>query len=1018
MKINAKKTICFAAMALIFAIVLACNVVCAVYFDVISGWFHGSGISYDNEKTQEALALSDALCRDIVEEGVVLLKNENNALPLAAEEAAKVNIFGWSGSKGGWIFGSDGSVNSNSGSSKQKVKTLVDVFDEEGIAYNTELTDMYANFRAKRADGRALSGRMQFYMLIEPALSAYGAAGEGGGTLLENAKAYSDTALVVLGRMGGEGTDLPFKQYKNTTGKYSINSDDMPTDETRTYLDTSTEEDALIDMVAANFGKVVVIVNSCNAMNLGFLDDKRIDAAISVGGTGQSGAYAIPKILKGDVNPSGRLTNTQPYDFATDPSFANAGGKSAKNGYVTYAEDIYVGYKWYETADAEGYWEDAGGYDKVVQYPFGYGKSYTDFAWQVESVEPAAGANITAETEITVKVRVTNTGTRAGKDVVQLYYTPPYRAGGIEKAAVNLVGFAKTTELKPATATEAAQSQVLEFKIKPYDMASYDCYDKNTNRNVGYELERGEYGISLRTDAHTVADCEGAAWTYKVGNTIRITSDPVTENRVTNRFTTYSMIVKQEDGTFAGREFKAYGGCAIDGSDADGADVAYLSRRDFKSTFPSATLGDRTGAAVSQSATYEYDGYDVEMPTQGVRDGDPLLMYTTQSGGKPSAAQLQSGEGLKFNSDLMMTLGKDYDAPEWTRLLDQLTVDELDNLIELGGYRTYYAESIGKKNLLENDGPAGLNRHIMEGDTNQDIKLDRSGWTVFPMPNVISSTWNYAMSYAFGLSVGNEGIATGVTGWYAPGANMQRSPFGGRNSEYYSEDAYLSGVMSAESARGAIANGMNVYVKHFAVNETETNRSGLKTWLTEQALREIYLRPFEISVKRGGANGMMSSFNKLGNMWTGANHALMTEVLRDEWGFRGAVVTDYYEGMMHLGRGLRAGNDLWLTGDFKKTGHAFDKNDPVTVYCARQAAKNILFAHCNSYYVSQTHDSSEDIITSDLNSVVVIEKPFPAWIFIIVGLDAVTLAGIGVWTFFMLRRPGRRTKTAGDGSGE
>ena len=1010
-----RNAICFAAMGLIFAVVLAANVLCAVFDEVITGYLYGSGITYDSEQQQHALAFSDNLCKEMTEEGVVLLKNDEidggeKALPLAGVD--KVNIFGWAGSKPGWIFGSDGSVNSNSGNSKRKVKSLTDVLVESGIEYNTELTDMYEAFRDKRADGRALSGRMQFYMLIEPAVSAYSAAGENGKSILENAKEYSDTALVVLGRMGGEGTDLPFIQYKNTTGKYGINSNDMPTDTSRHYLQTSTEEDELLEMVmTAGFKRVIVIVNTCNAMELGFLDDARINGAMYVNGTGQSGAYAVAKVLKGDVNPSGRLTGTQPYNMKDDPSYVNAGGQTAGAGYIVYAEDIYVGYKWYETADAEGYWDERTrgektGYDAVVQYPFGYGLSYTDFKWEITDISPAPDSMITANTEISVKVRVTNIGATAGKDVVQLYYTPPYYTGGIEKAAVNLVSFAKTATLKPANMTEdgIAESQELTLVFKPYDMASYDCYDKNTNRFVGYELERGEYGISVRTDAHTVADCENASFRYGVEKTIRFASDPVTGERVTNRFTTYSMIAKQEDGSFAEQEIKAYGGCAIDGSDADQADVVYLTRRDFANTFPKTSAAVRTGAAVSQSAPYRYNGYDSEeMPNQGNPEGEKLYLYVTENGGKPSATQLKTGEGIKINSELMLALGKDYDAPQWKQLLDQMSTDDLSKLIELGGYRTHLIESIGKKYLLENDGPAGLNRHIMENDKNENISLDRSGWTTFPMPSLIAASFNPSLAYAFGLSVGNEGIATGVTGWYAPGANMQRSPFGGRNSEYYSEDALLSGIMAAETARGAIANGMNVYIKHFAVNETETHRTGLQTWLTEQALRELYLRPFEISVKRGGANGMMSSFNKLGNMWTGANHALMTEVLRDEWGFRGAVVTDYYDGgIMHLERGLLGGNDLWLTGTGNKAG-GFKANDSAFVYAARQAAHNILYAHCNSYYVSQTHDKSQDVISADVNKIQVVEPPFPAWVFAPIALDIVAVAGIIVWTMYLLK---------------
>ena len=1015
MKKTVVRAICFTVMGLIFAAVLAGNIVAAHFSDLITEVFHGAGISYEGENVEQALEFSDQLCQDMTEEGIILLENKETdgkaALPLTEDEAKKVNVFGWGASDGGWIFGSDGSANSNSGTSRAKVKMLTDALENAEIQYNTELMDMYTAFRDKRAGVRALTENMKFYMLIEPGREAYDEIGENDKTILENAKDFSDVAIVVLGRMGGEGTDLPFMQYLNTTGKYSVN-DNMPTDTSRTYLDISTYEEDLLEMVTENFGKVIVLINTCNTMNLNFIDRyDNIDAVLQVNGMGQSGTYAIPKVLTGEVTPSAKLTATQPYDLSTDPTFMNAGGRTATKGYVTYAEDIYVGYKWYETADAEGYWDDVDneygkGYEGVVQYPFGYGLSYTTFDWQIESAEPAAGSQIAKETEkISVRVRVTNTGDRPGRDVVQLYYTPPYTVGGIEKSAVNLVAFAKTSELEPG------KSEVVTLEFTPYDMASYDCYDKNTNRNVGWELDRGTYNVSVRSDAHTVkADPDGAplSLNYNVDKTIRFTTDPVTGERVTNRFTNYSIVTKQDDGTFAETEYYAYGNCAIDGSDGDGADVVYLSRADFAGTFPRTSLGNRTGSAVSSFTNMAYDGYgDVAMPaTETVNDEyGRLLLYTTESGGAPSEDQLRTGKGLKINHDLMMTLGADYDAPEWKALVEQMSAGELYDLVGLGGYRTYSVESIGKKYMLENDGPSGLNRHMNAADGEQNP--DRAGWTMFPSPTLLANTWNWSLAYAYGLSVGNEGMATGVSGWYAPGANMQRSPFSGRNCEYYSEDSYLSGVMAAETARGAINNGMNVYVKHFVVNDQESHRKELTTWLTEQTLREIYCRPFELAVKRGHANGMMSSFNRLGSQWTGSNHALMTDILRTEWGFRGAVVTDYYDGgFMNLDRGLRGGNDLWLTGGGSAPG-GWNGNDATMVSCAQTAAKNILFARCNSYYLANTHDKSEDVIIADVQTVVEVEAPFPAWIFIIVGIDVVVVAGIAVWTFFLLKKPKR-----------
>ena len=1026
---NLKRKIAFVSIGLIFSIVLAGNIVAGYFGEMITTYFYGSGIEFDNNKTfTEATAESKELNEKISEEGIVLLRNENNALPLTEAELKKVNVFGWSSSPGGWVCGSDGSAASNSGNSRLKVKGLLSVFDdpEVNIEYNKELTEMYTNFcdsRAKQGSGllRALSGNPNYFMLIEPPRSAYDAMGQNGKTILENAKDFSDTAIVVISRLGGEGCDLPFKQIKNDTGKkVQASSTDLVIDDSRTYLDVSTEEEAMLQMVRESFKKVIVIVNSCNEMNLSYLEDYNIDACLTMNGLGENGAYAIPKLLSGKVNPSGKTTSIHSYDLTTNPSFINSGAQTASSGYTVYAEDIYIGYKWYETADAEGYWNNVDnkygkGYEGVVQYPFGYGLSYSQFEWSVVSVEGKTKDGkiinigddfVNEETEFTVKVRVTNKSDVPGRDVVELYYTPPYYKNQIEKSAVNLLAFAKTEVL------EKNQSQVVELTFTGYDMASYDCYDKNTNRNVGYELDRGDYKLSLRTDSHTTADFKDAEFSFKLNKTVRISSDPSTNYRVTNRFTNYDIIAKQEDGTFQTQNIKAYANNAIDGSDADGSNVTYLTRNNFAGTFPKTKERNRTGKAVNEANTYVYDKYDknaIPEINQGQNKTQHLL-YVTESGGKASKSQLTSGVGIKPNKDLILELGSDYNNPKWEELLNQMTVDELSTLVNRGGYCTLAIESIGKKHMLENDGPSGLNRHNMEIDNTTSQTINRSGWTMFAMPNVIGTSWNSYLAYSYGKSIGTEGVSVGVTGWYAPGANMQRSPFDGRNSEYYSEDSYLSGVMAAETSKGAMSMGMNVYVKHFAVNETETHRTGLKTWLTEQALREIYLRPFEISVKRGKANGMMSSFNKLGSTWTGGNYALMTEILRNEWGFKGAVVTDYYDGgLMKMDQGLKAGNDLWLTGGQNNAEGFGSTTDKERVYFARQACKNILYASCNAYYMHENRDKSLDTIKVDLDQIVERTMPQPWWVLWgLLPIDLLTIGGLSTWIYFLLRK--KKTK--------
>lgn len=1024
-----KRTICLSVIALLSVALIIGNILCTNYFDIITEYFHGSGMSdfFESKEMQNALAVSDELVREIEAEGVVLLRNEERngkkTLPLENDELKKVNLFGWASSDAGWINGSDGSVNGNSGTNKGKAQKLTKAFLDAGIEYNTELMNMYTEFRAKRSDKRGLylqASPQTFFMLIEPTENYYNAAGVNGKTILQNAKDFSSTAIVVISRLGGEGCDLPPWQSKTMDGKAVDEAGPFTYDYERTYLDISTEEEKMLQLAKSVSEKVIVIINNCNNMNLSFLEDYDVDAAISVGGTGQSGVHVIPKILSGEINPSGKTAATQPYDLKYDAAFWNSGRMGGENGYQVYQEGIYVGYKWYETADAEGFWDDyqralpdgsvIRGYNAVVQYPFGYGLSYTDFKWEIVDVSPAAGSLITAETDkITVKVRVTNVGNVPGKDIVQLYYTPPYTKGGIEKSAKNLVAFAKSAELKPASLTEEGipESQVLELSFTPYEMASYDCYDKNHNRFVGYEIESGEHRFGISTNAHDYADCVGAEWSYNVRGTIKLKTDPVSGNVVTNRFTNYETVAKNENGVFVTIDHKAYANCALDGSDADQTDVTYLTRANFKGTFPQKTAERRSGSKVTAAESYLPEIKTVTTaPKQGENNG--LLLVTAENGSKLTASQLHDGSiAYKINEELLLDIGLDYDSPTWDKLLNQMTKDELLKLVRKGNYANQEVESIGKPILYDSDGPAGLNRHTISSG------MDRTNWTMFAMPSVMAQSWNTRLSYAFGLAVANEAIASGNKGWYAPGANMQRSFFCGRNSEYYSEDAFLSGKMAAESCRGSINNGMYAYVKHFALNETETNRKQLKTWVSEQALREIYLRPFEIAVKEGNANGIMVSMNYVGGVWSGANRAMTQEVLREEWGFRGSVVTDTYQkSYNNLTQAVIGGVDLML-GDCTQT---IDMDNPTYLAEMRESAKNIIYAWANAYAISKNHDASEDIFTVNVDNIVAVEKPYPYWFLGVIALDVLVAVGFIIWIFFLFKKKKSPVTTDGNGA--
>lgn len=999
-KLTTGNKISLGAIAFILCVVIAFNIACFMLFELITGFFHGSGIEFTSAATQQALAVSDELCREMVGEGVVLLENKDDTLPLSKSDLYAVNIFGWRAINNGWIGGASGSVNANNNTTREKVVTLLQAMDESGFEYNQDLIDMYEEF-CNVGDGKALNDGEAFFTLKEPTADYYTQE------LIDGAKEFSDLAFVVFGRQGGEGEDLPLgKQLKY----------ELETDTTRSYLDISTEEEALLDIVTTNFDRVIVILNGVAMMNLEFLDRyDNIDAAVWCGGTGQSGTTSLLRVLRGKITPSGKLPDTQVYDFSDDPTFLNIGAQSASH--ITYAENIYVGYRWWETADAEGYWDDrtrevevlfedgdttrqsSRGYDAVVQYPFGYGLSYTQFEWTVEgwSVNTTLGA----DSEVSVDVTVTNVGDRKGKDVVQLYVTPPYIEGGIEKPHVVLAAYAKTPLILPG------DSETVTLTFSAYDIASYDCYDANENDFYGYELDAGDYVMSLRTDAHTVAFCPNAEKTYTVGSGgVRWENDPVTGNRVENRFT--------GDG--------AYAGVSIDGSDTDGGEVAWLSRAGgFANAAQLKHYGNRSGGKISDATGFVYDYGDKysDMPALGDGSVGPLTLYRTTDGSPLTSSNLKSGEGLEINHELMMELGGDYDSPKWNDLLNQMTYAEMEDLTMLGGYRTKEILSVGKKYFLDNDGGSGLNRHINEGDNNTSYDPDkRSSWTLFPSINLLGASWNDTLAYSYGLAIANEGLSTSVDGWYSPSCNMHRSPFCGRVAEYPSEDPLLSGYITAYQAKGALANGMYVYIKHFAVNENEKGRTGLYTWLTEQSLREIYLKPFEIVVKDGKASGIMTSFNRLGATWTGGNYALCTEVLRDEWGFRGATITDYYagDGYMPPKQAIYAGGDLLLTGSGLKPGKRLDSDDPTDVNMMRIASKNILYMKANAYYTAQTHDSTGDYVTSNAGNIVVRYDPFPAWIFIVVGVDVVAAAGIAVWCVFIFRR--KRVKTAANVSGE
>ena len=780
---------------------------------------------------------------------------------------SKLNVFGWASTNPCY-----GGTGSGALSDAYPTVTLLEGLKNAGFELNTELSDFYTSYRADRPEVGMFS---QDWTLPEPEAAQYT------DEMMNNAKAFSDTAMVVITRVGGEGADLPTDVSQVTYDAGHSYNDFEPGDH---YLQLSKTEKDMIDLVCKNFDKVVVVYNGANAMELGWVKDySQIKSVVWCAGTGQSGFNALGSILCGDVNPSGRTIDTFVYDLTQTPTANNFGNFTYTNmdefkassfgadtipAFVNYVEGIYVGYKFYETAAAEGLID----YDKTVVYPFGRGLSYTTFTQTLNSVTEADGT-------ITVDVTVTNTGSASGKEVVEVYYNPPYTNGGIEKASANLIGFAKTSELAPG----ASENVTVTFKAE--DMASYDTYGKGC-----YVLEKGDYVISINADSHTVLDS-------KVYN---VASDIVYD--ASNK--------RESDVEVADNKF-----------DFAEGNVTYLSRADGFANYAEATAAPA----------------DFELPAEA------KATFYNNSNWNPedfnNADDVAPTTGAKNGLKLKDMVGVDYNDAQWDTFLDQLTVSDMDSLIALGGYQSVAVSSIGKVQAIDCDGPASINNNFTQ-----------QGSIGFPSAVMIAATWNTDLAHDFGTSIGKMADDMDVSGWYAPAMNIHRSAFAGRNFEYYSEDGVLSGAMAANAIMGSQEQGVYAFMKHFALNDQETNRCGmLCTWSNEQAIREIYLKPFEISVKDADCHAVMSSFNYIGTRWTGGCKELLKNVLRGEWGFVGFVETDYFgvSGYMTADQCVRNGNDLMLC----TTGNDFNTVTVLTnssKQALRESAKNILYTVVNS----------------------------------------------------------------------
>ena len=847
-----------------------------------------------NNATLTKYTLSDAtvskaneLAKEVQSEAITMLKNDDSNLPLSNK---KVNVFGWGSTNP--VYGGTGS---GSMSDQYDTVSLLDGMKEAGLETNADLSKLYTDYRADRP---VVAMWSQDWTLPEVPADQYS------DSLISDAKSFSDEAVVVITRVGGEGADLP-TNMKAETITYKNNSKDYDDfQDGEHFLQLSKTERDMIDLVTKNFDKVTLVYNGANAFQFDFLSNyPQIKSVLWCPPAGQTGFSALGDVLAGETNPSGKTSDTFVKNLTKTPVFNNTDGAAAASSssvgadgafvydnvddlaakytgftgqentvlpsFVNYVEGIYVGYKFYETAADEGLIN----YDDTVIYPFGYGLSYTSFEQKMGDVSYKDG-------KVTFDVTVTNTGDTAGKDVVEVYYNPPYTDGGIEKASKNLVAFEKTEKLEPGA------SETVKIEFDDDDMASYD------NKGAkAWVLEKGDYTISIQSDSHHVIDSEK----INVADTITYDSESNTHN---------------DDQTVATNQF-----------DYAAGDVTYLSRANHFANYAEATaaptnfsMSDEVKAAFTNNGNYDptkYDDDSDEMPTTGAKNDLRLAdMY-----------------------------GKDYDDADWEKLLDQLTFDDMDNLIANGGYGTPAVSSVGKIQLTDADGPASLNNNFTG-----------VGSIGFPASTAFACTWNKDLAKQFGEMIGDMAHDMHVAGWYAPAMNIHRGAFSGRTFEYFSEDSLLSGVMASNEIAGAKETGVYSFMKHFALNDQETNRTNMVcTWADEQAIREIYLKPFEMSVKEGGAQAVMSSFNYIGYTYAGASNNLLNTVLRDEWGFKGFVLTDYFGGYgyQNADQEIRNGNDSMLATT-KITNHITDKS-ATSVKAMRTAAHNILYTAANSW---------------------------------------------------------------------
>lgn len=856
----------------------------------------------DFASNDEMVQYGIELCKTVEAEGAALLMNENHALPL--EAGAKVSCF--SNSSGNLVYGGTGSGNIDASTAN----TLKGALENSGFEVNETLWDFYLEDAAEylREVGGVVT--MAAATTSECPWDVYTQEAK------NSVASYGDAAIVTFSRVGGEGADLEFKDVN--------------------YLALDKNEKDMMENVAkmkkdGTIRKIIVLINSANPLQVDFLKNNEygIDACLWIGDVGISGIDAVGEILAGHVTPSGSLVDTYCYNNYSSPAMANfepityegyAEGVIPKNAstYMTYQEGIYVGYKYYETR-YEDFVMDKGNageyaYKEEVAFPFGYGLSYTDFAYSDLSV------NYKEDTDsFEISVTVTNTGSvYSGKETVQIYAQSPYTQydieKGVEKAAVALCGFGKTGILAPGA------SETLTISVDRRELASYDAYGAGT-----YILDAGDYYLTAATDAHNAVNNILTAKGYTAENT-NGRMDAAGEAALTYKWT---------NETFDAQTYAAAkNGTPITNQladsdinlseDLDGAKITYLSRNDWMGTFKTESLKlalTEKLTAKLQDVQYKADDYEtVDMPVLGADNG--LKLYDM--------------------------IGLSYDDPKWETLLDQLTFDEMVSLIGDSFHWTMPVESVQAPGTRDENGPQGLTAALFKaGDAEGKSALEA---TAFTSEDVMAATFNTEIMYEIGRVIGNNCLAADIACLYGPGNNIHRTPYGGRNFEYYSEDGFLSGVMSKEEVQGMADKGIFVVMKHFALNDSEQDRIGLGVWLSEQAAREIYLKAFQAPIEEADA-GVMVAYTRWGAIWSGGNRGLMHNIVREEWGKDGLIITDnvltsYVNGVDGIMAGGVSTYDAMLpfvTNQLPKY-----KKDAVIVTAMKEACHQNLYSIANS----------------------------------------------------------------------